>query len=391
MNGTVTLLMQLIRECIDDDFRADIDDSDLAGERLSDVYRLASKHDLGHFVIAALEARHLIGNDEKGYAQRQPLVMAAYRHERQMFELQRVSGVLESAHIPHIFLKGSELCNEYPQPFLRTRSDIDVLVEPQNIDAAREAIVDALGYTVRHTSSHDVSMLSDSRVHVELHYTLWDEEISHGIGKSAADVLERVWDSARALDGNTYRLTMDGALFCFYHYVHMAKHVLNGGCGIKPFVDIKILKKRNDECRAGLEVLALEGRIDKFVGVADRLTEVWFGDARHDDATLCLEEYVLGGGVYGADESRIAVAQSKNCGKVGFVLSRIFIPWHELRVRYPVLNKHKWLTPFCAVARWCELVFGKKKDVTARTLRNNAAISDERARKTREMIKKIGL
>ncbi|MFX7845188.1 nucleotidyltransferase family protein, partial [Acinetobacter baumannii] len=73
--------------------------------------------------------------------------------------------------------------------------------------------------------------------HIELHFNLIED---HRI-KGASAILNRVWDAAVPCGGWTYQYEMPDELFYFYHIAHMAKHVENGGCGIRPFLDIWVL------------------------------------------------------------------------------------------------------------------------------------------------------
>lgn len=393
MESTSVLMMKLIRECIDKDFCADIAADSFSDQALSELYKLAASHDVAHLVASSLELRSVLKNGKPHEAFKRSLMLSAYRHEGQAYEIDRICRVFESQHIPFMLLKGSELCYEYPQAYLRTRSDIDVLVKTDQLDAAKKALCRELSY-IENTStgsSHDISLMSEGGVHIELHYSLWDEDIESCVGKSAAVILKGVWKSAELCGESLYRYRMNEALFGFYHYVHMAKHVLNGGCGVKPFVDIMILKKRGGECERELYRLAQEGKIDTFILQVNRLAEVWFADAQHDGVSRAFEQYVLCGGVYGTVENRLSVGQEKKHGKMGYALSRVFLPWSVLKYRYPILKKHRWLTPVFEVVRWFSLVFGGKATRAITELKINAGISDEKAEMTRELIKNIGL
>lgn len=386
-------MFELIRESVDENFRASVTAEMLTDEELMNVYKLSSSQDVAHLVASTLSSRRLLPDTPVGATLKRLLMLAAYRHEGQAFEMGEISLALESSHIPFILLKGSELCFEYPEPYLRTRSDIDVLVKEQQLEEAREALCRILGYSVKNApaSTHDISLVSRGGVHVELHFSLWDKEIINALGEPAAKAIEEVWQFATLYEGSSYRYVMDDARFCLYHYAHMAKHVLNGGCGVKPFVDTLILKKRSEERMAKFYTLAKDCGIMDFVSCADHLTDVWFGDGEHNDVSRRFEEYVLRGGVYGTFENRLSVSLGKKRGKLGYVLGRIFMPWKTLKERYPVLEKHRWLTPVFEVVRWGSLVFRGRTGRVVGELRVNATITESQSIKARELMKDIGL
>ncbi len=57
-------------------------------------------------------------------------------------ELLRVHGILESAGIPHVFLKGAYLAYcVYPHPALRPLRDLDILIPPERLMDARAALI----------------------------------------------------------------------------------------------------------------------------------------------------------------------------------------------------------------------------------------------------------
>lgn len=147
----------------------------------------------------------------------------------------------------------------------------------------------------------------------------------------------------------------------------MAKHFVNGGCGIKPFVDMWILNYSKEiifEKEKRYELL-LKGGLLKFAKEAETLSKVWFEGIEHTETTKRMEKYVLQGGVYGTMQNRVIVQQVKSGSKFKYTISRIWLPYDTLKFLYPVLQKHKWLFLFCQVRRWFRLIFkgGFKRSV----------------------------
>ena len=99
-------------------------------------------------------------------------MLAVYRYEKINYELGRLRKVLNEAKIPFIPLKGSVLRRYYPEPWMRTSCDIDVLVHEEAVDQAAQIIVDKLGYAYEKKQYHDISLMSDGGVHLELHHTI---------------------------------------------------------------------------------------------------------------------------------------------------------------------------------------------------------------------------
>lgn len=93
-------------------------------------------------------------------------------------QIQRIAGTLQDAGIPVLLLKGPALARTlYPDMALRQSSDIDLLVQPQNIPAT-EDILGTLGYscpdrifrTSRHSCHHETFLPGGPGIPVELHW-----------------------------------------------------------------------------------------------------------------------------------------------------------------------------------------------------------------------------
>ena len=184
---------------------------------------------------------------------------------------------------------------------------------------------------------------------------------------------------------------MSDEMFYFYHVSHMAKHFYDGGCGIKPFVDLWMLDRGADDRREKREKLLEEGGLLRFARASRELSSVWFGDGEHTQITLDMEQYVISGGVYGSRENYVATHRSAKKGKLSYALSRIFLPYDTIKYFYPVLKKHKWLTPFMQVRRWLKLIFGGGIKRSAKELEANNSVDKELADKTLAFLKNVGL
>ena len=104
-----------------------------------------------------------------------------------------------------------------------------------------------------------------------------------------------------------------------------------------------------------------------------------------------MEAYILRGGVYGNNENRITVQQQKKGGRFKYVLSKIFIPYDVIKFHYPILQKHRWLTPFMEVRRWCKLIFCGHLKRTAKEIRYNNHITNDEAADVQNFLESIGL
>jgi hypothetical protein len=140
----------------------------------------------------------------------------------------------------------------------------------------------------------------------------------------------------------------------------MTHHFHNGGCGVRSFIDIKLILDNFDYDKEELSRLCEIGSLTKFKAAVWRLMDIWFADGEHDDMTRMLEGYLLSGGNYGTVAASAVVHRNRDGGKVRHILRRIFQPRHELELMYPSLKKHPWLNPIFQVRRWCGIIFSKR-------------------------------
>ena len=104
-----------------------------------------------------------------------------------------------------------------------------------------------------------------------------------------------------------------------------------------------------------------------------------------------MENYIIRGGVYGNKENQILVQQQKKGGRLRYALSKIFIPYDVIKLHYPILQKHRWLTPVMEVRRWGKLIFCGHLKRTTRELKYNASLKEADADSTQKFLNDIGL
>lgn len=382
---TVQVLFALFRSAIRGTEMTERERKLYTPELLSELHRLAARHDLSHLLAFGMKQNGLISR-EQGEIEK-AILMAIFRCEHIRYECEALYRALEGARIPFLPLKGAVIRSYYPEPWMRTSCDIDVLVREEDAERAKELLVGACGYTYHTLGSHDISLTSPDGVHVELHYSLMEE----GNVKDSHKVLKTVWDTAHVREGMTCLYEMSDEMLCFYHIAHMAKHVGNGGCGIRPFIDLWILDHISDADQKGRDRMLAEGGLLTFSRVARKLSRILLEDEAHDDLSMQLEDYILHGGVYGNSENRIAIGQQKKGGHIRYVLSKIFLPYDVIKFHYPILQKHRLLTPLMQLRRWGRLIFGGHARRVVRELRYSQSIPQEKAMRTRRFLEQIGL
>jgi len=372
---------------------------EISSRFLIDLYKLSKAHDVAHLVGDALIKNGVFENLSKDIQENERLAIskikekfsgqiftAVYRYESINYELVQICQALKKANIPFIPLKGSVIRRYYPEPWMRTSCDIDILVKETDLSRAVDVLSVSLKYTSGEKTSHDIKMHSENGVHLELHYSLIESDV---VGK--ADIpLQNVWNYAQQVE-QTSQYILSDEMFYYYHMAHMAKHFILGGCGIRPFIDLWLYNRANVVNRDKRNELLFEGDLSKFAEKAEKLSLVWFENKEYDATTQEMENYILQGGVYGTLEQHLAMSQNKKGGKFKHLMSRIFLSYKDMSIYYPSLKKCPILFPFYQVRRWCRILFCGGRKAAMNEIKLNQSISEEKKHTAKRLIEELGL
>ena len=349
------------------------------------IYQLAKRHDIAHLVGNEVIKQQYVNNSFIKDKFSNEVFVSIYRYENINAELDNVRDVFNNAKIPFIPLKGSVMRNYYPEPWMRTSCDIDILVQRCDVEKATAAIIDNLNYTIHFSGQYEISLFSPSKVHLELHFNLVEENF-----KEIKD-LQDIWveNNVQLLCGHEYQ--MSNELFLLYHIYHMAKHFVHGGCGIKPFIDLWVIQNKIGYDEEKAEELLKESDLLLFYNHAMELMNVWFEEKPHNSVTQEMENYVLQGGVYGTLEQQLAMSQNKKGGKFRHLLSKIFLSYEQMKVYYPSVKKCPILFPLYQVRRWCRILFCGGRKTAMNEIKVNQNLSEEKKQSAKRLIDELGL
>ena len=137
MNEQVTREMfELIRHVVCGAELTKEDKGRITPDLLPRLYALSKSHDMAHIVVQGLSDFGLLGESEISQNFQKQQMLAVYRYQKLNYELEQICQTLEDAKIPFIPLKGSVIRQYYPEPWMRTSCDIDVLVHEDELDRA---------------------------------------------------------------------------------------------------------------------------------------------------------------------------------------------------------------------------------------------------------------
>lgn len=357
------IFFDLLKGIINSSVKREQNIEDLNADVLNEVFSHAKKQNISHLIAFGLTSGEVLPKTSDDYLKCQKLLIATMLRQEQMdYETEQICNIFEDNKIYYVPLKGTVLRKHYPESWMRNSCDIDILIQKNNIDTATQLLKDR-GFEYISKSTHDITFKSPHGYLFELHFTLNEEHYKE------FSVLDEIWEHT-ANANNTFKCIIEDEYFYAYHIIHMAKHFVNGGCGIRPFIDLWIMNNKMPYDRKKRETIIKQQGLFEFEQALIYQTEVWFSSAKHNKTSQILEEYILFGGIYGTKETMVAFKQVDSGGKFQYFLSRFFLSYNEMKNIFPILKKYKWLLPFYEVKRWADMLI-YKSDYTMEKVRSS--------------------
>ena len=310
-----------------------------------------------------------------GMKKAQKLVLGQAKTSAEFLKLYQF---LEKKGLSPMVIKGIICRDLYPSPELRSSSDEDLLIPPEEFDRYRSALLE---YGLSEAgSADDVQSASEvsyynGQVYIELHKQPFppDSKAYGDLNRFFTDVEER------KISKDIYGVqvyTMAPADHLFYQLCHAYKHFLNCGIGIRLVSDIVLFSiayekeidwtRITENCREirALDFAAALYKIgEKYLfrnRFPESLREIWL-TKEIDEAPLLQD--ILSGGIYGtSSEDRLHSAnitlgkmEAEKEGTLGSPIIRTLFPGiSSMKNRYPVLRK----LPFLLPAAWLHRIGG---------------------------------
>jgi hypothetical protein len=374
----------LIRFEINSDNLCDEIKNLITPEMLPALFKLSKRHDLAHLFGDALDKNGLLPDGteaKKRFSQERN--MAIYRYEQMQYEFEQICMTLENAKIEFIPLKGAVIRQYFPAPWMRTSCDIDILVKEENLLTAIDTLTQVLNYHHDSTGNHDAHLFAESGVHLELHYKLNPND------EQWNTVLTNIWEYLQDIEA--YHCSLADEMFYFYHIAHMAGHFKIGGCGIRPFLDLYLLRKYVNYKQEQLIRLLEEGGLLAFNQGVCALSDYWFAGTASSQLAIDIQDFIFNAGMYGGTENRVSIDKVKKGNKLGVLFSRIFLPYDRLKFQYPILQKHKILVPFYQVKRWFNLLNKGKRKQAVQELQSTVHQDEAKSARIERLLNDLGL
>ena len=325
---------------------------------------------------------------------------SCYLYVNRKLEMKRIKEALRCNGISFVAIKGLDVANYYPKPALRTMGDCDIVVSPNDMEKSI-SIIKKLGFNSNDSVGTYEYLCSKNDIVIEIHDSLIRnaDYLPHGQKRFFNDYKRFTTDDS-----------LDWSFHFLYLLMHIRKHLINDGIGIRQFMDLAVVIKYCPELNwkwieASLEQLKLL----KFAHVCFSLVERWFEinvpvDLEKIDGNLFeqITEYVLKNGVFGFSNTDNKNNREYNpliFAKGPLWLKRIkktvkiLFPNYESmkgNTSFTYLSKRPYLLPVAWIHRCSILLVQGDKSKSVNTIKSSFIARDE-IEKRKVILEKLGL
>ena len=300
-----------------------------------------------------------------------------------------------------LLMKGYVVKNYYPIPELRTFSDIDFVIRLEDRKKTDELMM-KLDFRRNH-NWEPVYDYFNGLEYYEIHTGVLDDTVS-----DKADFItyfSNIWDHVVQVEDHVYEFTPEFHLL--YLLTHIAKHISEGGAGIRMYMDIVVFLRYfqgkldwNWFCEEAEKL-----HFDDFVNMVFTAIRDWF-DAEIPIPLKAVEQevmddflaFTMDGGLFGKSgkdiSTRILMRENRNddesvSSKKLTILKKLFPSAKTLAPRYTYLQKMPFLLPFAWVHR---LVITRKDwEVHKKQAQSILNADDQEVLRIKKMYKNLGL
>jgi|GEM_PF-4837083 len=336
-------------------------------------FELLKAHEIGPLVYGPLK-RLDVPEAWLAYP-REAYYKAAQVNTQQNALFEGVRKRLDAEGIRHLLVKGIVLEWFYHPAFVRTKGDIDMLIEEADLPRVDRVLRD-LGFTRDSTGeAHDV--YKRYPLLLEVHKRLFPS----GEGK-VAQAFDEPWADAGQHEGAAFMFTREA--HAAYLLAHTAKHFKSAGAGLRMLLDLAVLLNQEDFKQAVFLGKVREMGLERFHDSIRTLLKNLFniphpGEHIDSETTDALLAHVMKSGTFGLqDVSQIETVRTARTGRLRYYLGKVFLPYRSLKHRYPLLKGRPLLYPFvlayrngklCLSPRMRRRVFAKRSQAEREGIR----------------------
>ena len=320
--------------------------------------------------------------------------LALAREAAQHFCFDELIKAFEEHRIHCLPLKSCLIKHLYPQPDMRSMADIDILFQDEQTEEVKSLML-GLGFTLKNFGgNHDV-YIKKPFLNIEMHRRLVAENSPY------SEYLAKIWQRARIEAGYKYVYRLSPEDFYIYLLIHLTKHYINAGTGIRSILDVFLYEKhygfQMDKKYVGRELENI--KLQKFAENIRVLAKAWFDKGQGSTLHAEMAQYIFASGVYGIERHGTIASLNKNQGhqiasvgmtKLRYQLKLFFPGLKHMSILYPYLHRLPFLLPFTWALRGLKSLL-LKKERTFRLIGNVQSVTKNELDKIYDLHQRAGL
>lgn len=359
-------------------------------EECEAVFKIALEHQVQ---VLVFEGMHLCGIESEVLSLfEQQIFFSVLHNQQQLYCIEQLKNEFSKENINFAFLKGTVLKHIYPKPEYRIMGDIDCLIDCGKYDKVKSVML-KLGYKEGKETDHELLWIKSPHINIELHKRLipsYNYDYNEYYGDS--------WSFFYAGENkNEFRMKTEDEFI--YLFTHLTKHYRDGGIGLRHFIDLYVYLN----CFKEINYVYIEKELKRlqllefYKNVINTLN-YWFEDQKPSGKQLLISDRVFMGGAYGdRKETDIAkaVRYSKEASnifttRIKYIWNLIFMPYSQMKKKYPILQDKAYLLPVFWAVRWFEAIFLKRNNISTEAKKIALINSNDIERYERDL-KTVGL
>ncbi|WP_434798713.1 nucleotidyltransferase domain-containing protein [Terrisporobacter vanillatitrophus] len=211
------------------------------------IINLSREHKVEALVYSAIpsEIKNSIPEDLLNFWKKEVFI-SGVTQQQHIKEVEKILHNFNEENIEVLVLKGLVIRDLYPSPTIRTMSDADIVVKEEDLEKSIELILNRGYVEIEQSPSHFVYSKGGC-LPIELHWNLADEHFFKQITKFEEDM----WHNVEEVNiGSAVAKTMSLEDLAIFQCIHMAKHMVYRGFGIRHLIDFTLLvNKRGNEIK----------------------------------------------------------------------------------------------------------------------------------------------
>ncbi len=274
---------------------------------------------------------------------------------KQFEVIKDVKDIFNHQEIKHVFLKGAHIKELYPKSYMRGMGDIDVLVHQSDYISARKALISS-GYKLIEKYYYHDTFQNEQGIKIELH-----PRIQHDFEIKYKGMFLHPFNNLIQDKNYTYKFEPEYELM--YLLYHLAKHIYNGGIGLRSILDIYIYTKTQDFNLDKLDKYLSDASLKKFFEFIMSIHLHYFNETLEmshfnfknfsDDEIFKICDHIVHRGIHGRSQHNDLYQEivnlhemNKTKNKFKYLLKTIFRSYKLVSTEYRIIKYLPFLLPF---------------------------------------------